>query len=100
LLYYNKTQLRRYITFDEVVLKGKEKEAKEIMLKGTKQYLEIIKDSLEKCSCKSDYIDNIPFVFDEYLLENMYQNEGIEMKHIFATNTSMGQLAFTSRKIK
>lgn len=52
-----------------------------LKLNDTKRYIAYIKEELAKNSKMVDYTNFIPFVYDDELLKEMCNNEGIDMTY-------------------
>jgi len=52
-----------------------------LKMRDTKRYLEYIKEVLAKDTEMVDYTYYIPFIYDENMLKEMCEKEGIEMKY-------------------
>lgn len=79
-----------------------------IKLNDTKKYFEYIKEVLLKNTKMVDYIDYIPFVYDDDLLRKMCDKEEIDMHYSssyyvegnYNPYMPLNKLVFSRRKVK
>lgn len=79
-----------------------------LKLNDTKRYIAYIKEELAKNSKMVDYTNFIPFVYDDELLKEMCNNEGIDMTYSssyyvegkYNPYMPLDKLVFTRKKVR
>ena len=85
-----------------------EEKVKLLKVRDTKRYLEYIKDVLALDSKMVDYTYYIPFIYDDELLKQMCEKEGIEMSYSssyyvegkYNPYMPLDKLVFTRKRVK